>query len=364
MQRISYIDGLRGISILVVILFHFYYRWHGFEPAYYPYDSLLSGHSLWDLGQYGVQLFFAISGFVIFLTLERSKNAADFAVKRFARLWPTLFLCSVLTFATLLLIPDLWSRKALDFLPSLTLIHPEILNKLVPWLEVSWIDGAYWSLFAELQFYILAALFYFYAPKRLPLYFGLFMLATISFGFVVAQFGTAYHLKAYGLLSLAKESCWFLIGIAAYLLANDRRSEALQSLTLAMIGVMATSILFEDLVRIPVALVCAGLLILPMHMPLLQKMLSIKPLSLVGMASYSLYLLHQHAGLSINHALSARLGLGSEAALGLSFIVIGLLVGLSLMIYHRWEQPANRWIVKAYYARHTKKDELHMAAAE
>ncbi|MEO6102106.1 MAG: acyltransferase family protein [Pseudoxanthomonas sp.] len=39
-------------------------------------------------GNYGVNLFFHISGFVIFMTLERSRNAMDFMVSRCSRLYP------------------------------------------------------------------------------------------------------------------------------------------------------------------------------------------------------------------------------------------------------------------------------------
>jgi hypothetical protein len=39
-------------------------------------------------GLFGVELFFIMSGFVIFMTLERSATLFDFAVSRFARLPP------------------------------------------------------------------------------------------------------------------------------------------------------------------------------------------------------------------------------------------------------------------------------------
>jgi peptidoglycan/LPS O-acetylase OafA/YrhL len=75
--RIIELDALHGIAALVVVLFH-YIDW---------YDKV-RGHSTDPLfwlpwGELGVQLFFVISGFVIFMTLQRSKRPMDVVVSRF-----------------------------------------------------------------------------------------------------------------------------------------------------------------------------------------------------------------------------------------------------------------------------------------
>ena len=58
-----------------------------------------TGSTLIDLraGRNGVQLFFAISGFVIFMTLERTKKPLDFIVSRFSRLYPAYWAALLLT---------------------------------------------------------------------------------------------------------------------------------------------------------------------------------------------------------------------------------------------------------------------------
>src|SRR3954469_15102112 len=85
--RLEGLDGLRGIAAASVMVYH-YTAWypflHGFDltPAF-PY------------GIFGVELFFVISGFVIFMTLERTRSLGQFAAARFARLYPA-FLASML----------------------------------------------------------------------------------------------------------------------------------------------------------------------------------------------------------------------------------------------------------------------------
>ncbi len=82
-QRLATLDGLRTIAILAVVAFHYCYRWGPpLNPAsLYPYGTALAGLPDVRLGQYGVQLFFVISGFVIALTLERCRTPGEFAVR-------------------------------------------------------------------------------------------------------------------------------------------------------------------------------------------------------------------------------------------------------------------------------------------
>src|SRR5262245_3961317 len=75
------IDALRGLSILVVLLYH-----------YRPWSTELLGY-----GVYGVLLFFMISGYCMPASLATSASLRHFLAKRFARLWPALVACGFLT---------------------------------------------------------------------------------------------------------------------------------------------------------------------------------------------------------------------------------------------------------------------------
>lgn len=69
-NRIQILDGFRAISILSVLLFHFFSRWTPplSSESFYPYGSKY--FSWFQYGGVGVEFFFMISGFVIYFTLE------------------------------------------------------------------------------------------------------------------------------------------------------------------------------------------------------------------------------------------------------------------------------------------------------
>ena len=78
--RLTELDSLRGIAAMAVVLFHYTTRF-----------TELYGHTAppvfsVPLGHLGVNLFFMISGFVIFMTLERTLTSRDFIISRFSRL--------------------------------------------------------------------------------------------------------------------------------------------------------------------------------------------------------------------------------------------------------------------------------------
>ena len=76
--RLVELDALRGIAAVVVVLYHLTY-WN--DAAGQAPFSVFWGH-------YGVELFFIISGFVIFMTLAQARDLRAFAVSRVARLYP------------------------------------------------------------------------------------------------------------------------------------------------------------------------------------------------------------------------------------------------------------------------------------
>ena len=69
-DRESYIDSLRGIAILLVVIFHYTYHYN---------SEYLLRNDDWsfELGKYGwsgVDIFFVISGYCIGMTIIRTKN--------------------------------------------------------------------------------------------------------------------------------------------------------------------------------------------------------------------------------------------------------------------------------------------------
>ena len=96
-KRIDYLDAIRGIAVWLVVLYHAYARYehfpYGFEYASFPFLKY---------GYLGVELFFLISGFVILMTLERSRSFINFLYKRWLRLFPAMAIVTLLFYVGLL----------------------------------------------------------------------------------------------------------------------------------------------------------------------------------------------------------------------------------------------------------------------
>ena len=107
MKKFSYIELLRIFSSLAVLIFHyihFFYPWNSYynpelklDSTQLPFFFMLE--LIYEYGRYGVQMFWAISGFVfahVYLDQLNKISSKDFLINRFARLYPlhwlTLFI--------------------------------------------------------------------------------------------------------------------------------------------------------------------------------------------------------------------------------------------------------------------------------
>src|SRR6185295_20159155 len=103
--RFQEIDVLRGLAALAVLFSHYIPFW----DRYVYHIPVLVPNAV---GYYAVSLFFIISGFVIFMTVERCNTVLDFAVLRFSRLYP-MYWVSLLVFtavSVLVVGQPLWLR--------------------------------------------------------------------------------------------------------------------------------------------------------------------------------------------------------------------------------------------------------------
>lgn len=143
--RLLVLDGLRLAAALLVVAHHLVRGPWGAEPGalFGPLAAVAS------YGWLGVNLFFLVSGFVICLS-SWGRGLGEFAVSRVARLFPAYWVGVVLTTAVLAAWPIL--REPLP--PAESLVN---LTMLQSGLGVTDQDWSYWSLGAELRFYLLFA---------------------------------------------------------------------------------------------------------------------------------------------------------------------------------------------------------------
>ncbi|TWI47269.1 peptidoglycan/LPS O-acetylase OafA/YrhL [Pseudomonas duriflava] len=143
MNRLDYIDALRGIAALLVVFQHLFVPLLG---EYWVLEHLI------DPGKLGVLWFFMISGFVIPFSLKHQPSAVRrFLVSRFFRLYPAYWLSLLLFLAATRItgqpIPG-WPH----IVANLTMVQTV--------LGIPDVIGLYWTLFIELGFYALCLMLF------------------------------------------------------------------------------------------------------------------------------------------------------------------------------------------------------------
>jgi len=355
-HRIETLDGLRAVAVMGVILYHYFVRFSGIdgEDTLYPYANAYAEFPIAKYGFMGVQLFFVISGFVIALTLERCRTMSEFYLRRFARIWPPLLVCSIITVIALHAIDTDFAiqRRSmlLDFIPSLTTTSPRLWRWLNP--NIKYIDGAYWSLFVEARFYIAAAILYHWSAR------GKFLRNYIVFaatGILLATLCRAllrdekWYFAIDGLF-YPEHTLWFAAGILYYELWNGtlRRMEALRLLVLGfapLVYMLSTAHPDSSIV----ALAMTSLLILLVFgafvmRPKLLAPLRSRPVLWLGTTSYSVYLLHQNVGLEFISLIPRELP--SWLQLVLVGVVFGALLIFARAIYVFIEQGGKSLVLR------------------
>lgn len=162
-KRLDGIDVLRGLAILFVLMNHVNMRLLGAKVPYTQgLPQQLVSSLVWN-GQFGVQMFFAVSGFLITSTTLRrwshlfAVSVRDFYLLRFARIAPLLLLLlavlSTLHFAQLkdFVVPTKTGGLGRALLAALT-FHINILEARRGYLPGNW--DVLWSLSVEETFYL------------------------------------------------------------------------------------------------------------------------------------------------------------------------------------------------------------------
>jgi len=142
-----YVHGARGLFAMMVFVLHVT---HSGAPTFAWASGLYAQTALMAL-QYGVELFFGISGIVIVGALARSPSLKAFAWDRATRILPVLW-ASIFVIAALAVVSgrEVGPKTALEWVLNFFPVMPFVLVPLV--------NPPAWSLAYEFFFYILAAL--------------------------------------------------------------------------------------------------------------------------------------------------------------------------------------------------------------
>ena len=140
-MKLRYIDAIRGIAILLVIMTH----------SFQIFDLGSKLNAMFSMGAKGVQMFFVASSFTLFLSFNHRKNTEEryirnFFIRRFFRIAPMYYIGICFFFLTKEM-QD--SNQLASIISNIFFIHG--INPL--WIS-SIVPGG-WSISAEMIFYLL-----------------------------------------------------------------------------------------------------------------------------------------------------------------------------------------------------------------
>lgn len=310
------LDLLRLCAALLVVFYHvFFFSWveprgdAGISDAVGRFVAFPGAVPFCSWGWVGVDLFFVISGFVITMSAH-GKAPLNFAVGRFARLYPALLCFALLSFVIVLcagLLPP--GRAALALLRALVLFP-----------RGPWIDGVIWTLTIEALFYGMIFLTLFY-PRGdwlrrggqwmlagLGVFWALVVIADVSGSMApLRHMAGAYWAR----VVFISTGPFFLLGIFGYEAydrgMNARRGFCIGIATLISLAVIYQTALATEGVRafhqnamvpgavwLGLSLLCAGTVIGERHYHPGRRVRAVA--RQLGLLTYPLYLVHDIPG--------------------------------------------------------------------
>jgi peptidoglycan/LPS O-acetylase OafA/YrhL len=319
-KRFYELDALRGIAAILVVLFHFTTN---FERRYGYKDELIYS---FDFGMAGVYLFFVISGYVIFMSLQ-NKSSIQFVKGRFLRLYPFYWIAVLWSFS--------WAH--MGALQNRTTTIPEAfvnLSMLQSFFNVKPVDGVYWTLAIELSFYMLI----FVATQcRLIKKIHIFQVTWLLVSFIIYtiwQENSPHLLKT---LLIPKESFLFIAGISFFHIRNKQNMGI--HCFIVLLCMLFSIFLLKPMVTLTVVAIFSLFFLLSFHS---LKILRVKPILFLGAISYPLYLLHQNFGYVLIRHLENVEVQSNLTVIITSIVVIAIAAAAHIFI----EKPLNQFISK------------------
>jgi peptidoglycan/LPS O-acetylase OafA/YrhL len=326
--HLDYLDGLRAIAALYVLIHHAVIQKTPNAPL--PYGVVLF-NSLFDYGRYAVDLFIVISGFSLMLPIIRNNGvlhngAITFFKRRARRILPAYYLSMAIS---LLLIATFIGKKtgtnwdnsipigSWDIITHLLLIQDFFYSTLYK------INHVFWSISVETHIYLLFPILVL-SWRRLGIIItilgGLFFALALWFALArtsLNEYGMSPHylsLFTFGMLaaqvSFSKVAIWKVAVIATAVL-----------LVISIHPIIKDDLVVGAISGCFIALVASG------KLTKVTQWLSWKPLAFVGGFAYSIYLIHAPLLQIITQYIVIPLGLTHTI-----FIALFLLIGAPVIV--------------------------------
>ena len=298
----SEIDGLRSLSIILVLFYHYEY--------YFLDSNYFSG------GYLGVDIFFVISGYLIFKIIYKeiknnNFNYFIFLFKRARRILPVLLL-AIIIFKILIFSNLIGQIEKNNFINESIFSSLFISNIYYYYNDIGYGDIEQffkhtWSLGVEEQFYLfipLLSLFIIAISKNKYFILAFFILISFfSLGLASYYLGSNYNFVFFNTLTRAWD---LLLGVIVFLFEINFKKENSNKLLnfksfisfISFIFLLTYVFFIADIsmhpsfyTLFPLTCVCI-ILLMNKRNTFLFKMLSFKPVRFIGIISYSIYIWH------------------------------------------------------------------------
>jgi peptidoglycan/LPS O-acetylase OafA/YrhL len=162
------LDAMRGLAVVLVVMHHFVqYFSNGYQKFQFSLLNEISQFFL-EYGQYGVEIFFIVSGYVMYSMYSDVENLGAYLVKRVTRLIPALWITISVNLLVLYMHGTIRTSDVLSSISSGFLIDPPIPNRIFDVKHFHWTDDSFWTLFVEIRFYVFFGIT-FYLLRKLSL---------------------------------------------------------------------------------------------------------------------------------------------------------------------------------------------------
>jgi peptidoglycan/LPS O-acetylase OafA/YrhL len=351
-QYIKPLDGLRGVAIILVILFH------NFDHFY------VNG-----FGWIGVDLFFVLSGFLITRILLNSKTKPryfmNFYMKRVLRIFPLYYLFVIGCFVAVMFF-DIDRLNAIkNYFAYFLSYTPNILfyklNGFIPRFAMAHL----WSLAIEEHFYFLWPLMVFLFSNKKLIWISVFVIIASSvLGMVMLYYKNSWMVVY--TFTLSRLGTITLGSLLAILMVNHKKLLELLAIpvfitSFACIVAFYLKIHFIDKVPfdffllhpsttilnssnwmlLVIGVFFASILCITLSKNFLSTLLSIKPLMFMGKYSYGIYVFHFPVFMLLKQPLAHWAGFINNTLIRqtmISVICVCITILLSLISYHLFEQ--------------------------
>lgn len=202
-SKVAILDSARGVCAFIIALYHFLFFESPQGTLFDPNNRFLK--TIGDFMPGTISVFFLISGYVIYLHLERSnfqlKDFGRFMLRRIIRLQVPLLACVLLILAINGMFA-LYNGVPLDFSWSQFVAN---ISLTANFASEKWYNDIFWTLAIELQFYLFIGLTFLLIRNHLFQW---------LLGLGIVAFALNYCFDTRGIF--VEFASYFIIGIAMY----------------------------------------------------------------------------------------------------------------------------------------------------